>query len=152
MAYASWSVVFGEQPSAAKWNILGTNDASFNDGTGIDNDVITDTKLVYGKIYRRQGGSATDWSTQGTNNYSYDTTNVIIQTGIIAGSGAADVTVTFPQAFAQKPLVQATMNSAVNASGMAIVVSVTTTTCVLRSFSHDGNRYVDNIAWLAIGQ
>lgn len=30
MAYQSWSVVFGEQPSAAKWNILGTNDASFN--------------------------------------------------------------------------------------------------------------------------
>lgn len=30
MAYASWSVVFGEQPSAAKWNILGTNDADFN--------------------------------------------------------------------------------------------------------------------------
>lgn len=35
MAYTSWSVVYGEQPSAAKWNILGTNDASFNDGTGI---------------------------------------------------------------------------------------------------------------------
>lgn len=35
MAYASWSVVFGEQPSAAKWNILGTNDAAFNNGTGI---------------------------------------------------------------------------------------------------------------------
>lgn len=35
MAYASWSVVFGEQPTASKWNILGTNDASFNDGTGI---------------------------------------------------------------------------------------------------------------------
>lgn len=40
MAYASWSVVFGEQPSAAKWNILGTNDASFNDGTGIADDAI----------------------------------------------------------------------------------------------------------------
>lgn len=37
MAYASWSVVFGEQPTASKWNILGANDASFNDGTGIDN-------------------------------------------------------------------------------------------------------------------
>lgn len=36
MAYTSWSVVFGEQPSAAKWNILGTNDASFNDGTGLN--------------------------------------------------------------------------------------------------------------------
>lgn len=30
MAYQSWSVVFGEQPSAAKWNILGTNDAYFD--------------------------------------------------------------------------------------------------------------------------
>lgn len=30
MSYASWSVVFGEQPSAAKWNILGTNDAYFD--------------------------------------------------------------------------------------------------------------------------
>lgn len=37
MAYSSWSVSFGEQPSTAKWNILGTNDASFNNGTGIAN-------------------------------------------------------------------------------------------------------------------
>lgn len=36
-AYNSWSVVFGEQPSAAKWNILGANDAAFNNGTGIGN-------------------------------------------------------------------------------------------------------------------
>lgn len=35
MAYVAWSVVFGETPSASKWNILGTNDQSFNDGTGI---------------------------------------------------------------------------------------------------------------------
>lgn len=35
MAYAAWSVVFGEQPSAAKWNILGTNDAAFADGSGL---------------------------------------------------------------------------------------------------------------------
>ncbi len=35
MAYQAWSVIAGEQPTAAKWNILGTNDASFNDGTGI---------------------------------------------------------------------------------------------------------------------
>lgn len=30
MAYSAWSVAFGEQPSAAKWNILGTNDAYFD--------------------------------------------------------------------------------------------------------------------------
>lgn len=53
MAYASWSVVFGEQPSAAKWNILGTNDASFNDGTGIGNSAITPEKLLT--------GTGTDW-------------------------------------------------------------------------------------------
>lgn len=40
MAYQSWSVVFGEQPSASKWNILGTNDAGFNDGTAIADDAI----------------------------------------------------------------------------------------------------------------
>jgi len=45
MAYTAWSVVFGEQPSAAKWNILGENDASFNDGTGIADGAITGDKL-----------------------------------------------------------------------------------------------------------
>lgn len=34
MAYTAWSVVFGEQPTAAKWNELGENDAAFNDGSG----------------------------------------------------------------------------------------------------------------------
>lgn len=38
MAYSSWSVVFGEIPSAAKWNILGTNDAHFYSFLG-DNSV-----------------------------------------------------------------------------------------------------------------
>lgn len=50
MAYQSWSVVFGEQPSAAKWNILGTNDASFNDGTGIGTNAITTTKIANAQI------------------------------------------------------------------------------------------------------
>lgn len=34
MAYIATTFVFGEQPSAAKWNQLTGNDASFNDGTG----------------------------------------------------------------------------------------------------------------------
>lgn len=32
MAYTAWSVVYGEQPTAAKWNQLGANDAGFKDG------------------------------------------------------------------------------------------------------------------------
>lgn len=38
MAYASWSVVADEQPTTAKWNILGTNDAAFVDGSGMTLD------------------------------------------------------------------------------------------------------------------
>lgn len=48
MAYQTWSVIFGEQPSAAKWNILGTNDASFNDGTGIADGAIKPEHLLDG--------------------------------------------------------------------------------------------------------
>ena len=36
MAYQLFEVAFGEQPSATKWNYLGDNDASINDGTGIN--------------------------------------------------------------------------------------------------------------------
>lgn len=46
MAYTSWSVVFEEQPSVAKWNILGANDASFNDGTGIGDGAILSKHLA----------------------------------------------------------------------------------------------------------
>jgi hypothetical protein len=37
MSYAAWSVIAGEQPTTSKWNILGTNDSSFNDGSGLNN-------------------------------------------------------------------------------------------------------------------
>ncbi len=40
MGYTAWSVVFGEVPSATKWNLLGSNDDSFNDGTGVADDAL----------------------------------------------------------------------------------------------------------------
>lgn len=46
MAYVLWSVVFGEQPTAAKWNQLGQNDAGFKDGTNIDNLAILNRHLA----------------------------------------------------------------------------------------------------------
>lgn len=62
MGYASWSVVFGEQPSAAKWNILGTNDASFNDGTGIfglyKNLLATDSNPYKISVYRNAAANS----------------------------------------------------------------------------------------------
>lgn len=65
MAYAAWSVVFGEQPSASKWNILGTNDASFNDGTGIASSAITAVKLG-----AHTGAGSLDVSTTGDKSVS----------------------------------------------------------------------------------
>lgn len=70
MAYAAWSVTFGEQPSAAKWNILGTNDASFNDGTGIAASAITPEKLLT--------GTGTTWS---YTSYSPTPTNLTVGSG-----------------------------------------------------------------------
>lgn len=45
MAYTAWSVVYGEQPTAAKWNQLGANDAGFKDGSNIDAGAITYSKI-----------------------------------------------------------------------------------------------------------
>jgi hypothetical protein len=61
MAYAAFSVVFGEQPSAAKWNILGSNDASFNDGTGIANLATSTTSIS--NPYKFSAYRATAWTT-----------------------------------------------------------------------------------------
>lgn len=60
MAYTSWSVVFGEQPSAAKWNILGTNDSSFNDGTGIADGAATKSNIYCFRAYDSGGTTLTD--------------------------------------------------------------------------------------------
>lgn len=107
MAYASWSVVFGEQPSAAKWNILGTNDASFNDGSGIQ--PTTAITAASGALDLRGSGTngvALQLRTQNDNSDSITsatTTGVKIQTGWaqIEGNGtsAQSVAVTFPTAF-----------------------------------------------------
>lgn len=70
MAYSAWSVTFGEQPSAAKWNILGTNDASFNDGTGIAASAITPEKLLT--------GTGTSWT---YTSYSPTLTNLTVGNG-----------------------------------------------------------------------
>lgn len=91
MAYAAFSVVFGETPSAAKWNILGTNDAEFNS-----------------MIHHTAGGLTTlnDVRYQNENSLviaSSTQDNVLKQYGWgqITGDGTANIikTVTFPTEF-----------------------------------------------------
>lgn len=107
MAYASWSVVFGEQPSAAKWNILGTNDASFNDGTGIGSRVITNSKMQitwtsYVPTISVASGTAPTYTSTSTGKY-YQLDKVVhmqftVQNsaGGTAGSGAGTLRFSLP--------------------------------------------------------
>ena len=74
MGYVAWSVVFGEQPSASKWNILGQNDASFNDGSGIGDSAITPEKLY--------AGTGTDWA---WDSYTPTFANTTLGSGTVTG-------------------------------------------------------------------
>lgn len=38
--YASITFTAGEQPTTAKWNLIGSNDASFNTGTGFNDNIL----------------------------------------------------------------------------------------------------------------
>lgn len=69
MAYNAWSVVFGETPSASKWNILGANDAAFNDGSGLaftTNNVVPANALATSALFLGTAQSTTNMATTST--------------------------------------------------------------------------------------
>lgn len=128
--------MFGEQPSAAKWNILGTNDAAFAAG--------------YGTIRTRQGGSSTNWGTVGTTAYDYSASNTFFQAGAKAVSGAT--VVTFPTAFSQVPIVVATVFSTNVSNCYAVISAKSATTFTVNAVDAAGNSQAEDVVWIAIGQ
>lgn len=48
--YITWAVTAGEQPTTAYWNILGSNDASFNSGSGFNDGIILTRHLAAGSV------------------------------------------------------------------------------------------------------
>jgi len=70
MGYSAISFSAGEQPTTAKWNILGSNDASFNDGTGIGTNAISGASLSTSAI---KLGLAKVTSSQSTSSASFST-------------------------------------------------------------------------------
>lgn len=90
MAYQTWSVVFGEQPSASKWNILGTNDASFNDGSGIAQNAIGAHHLATNAVTL---GYAQATATQSIAvNTATDLTNLSVAVTVPAGGRRCRIT------------------------------------------------------------
>lgn len=71
--YAPWSVVADEQPTAAKWNILGSNDASFNNGNGLEDAVIVARHLGAGVV----SGEKIDWASLQNNIKSQQNTSAL---------------------------------------------------------------------------
>jgi hypothetical protein len=112
---------------------------------------IPDSSLLYGKMYRRQGGSATDFSVVGTTTYDTSASNIVIQDGSIAAN-ASPTTVTFPVAFSQPPIVQVTVTTAVGANCFAHLNSVSSSSFVVQVVDDSGaGNTAQNITWSAKG-
>lgn len=114
---------------------------------------VTAAKMVNGMIYRRQGGSATDWNTTGTTNYDYSATDVKIQVGSILPT-TADFAITYPIAYTNKPMVFLTTSSSttVNAFPRYKVSTVTTTQVLVTLVSDTGaTSTTESVNWMAIG-
>lgn len=111
-------------------------------------DAINDSKLTYGKVLSRRGGSATDWSVSGANNYDYSATNTVMVCGVSALT-AQSTALGFGYTFGQKPIVIATPNGSsgvFSAGWYTVSVSTTGFAFVAQNFN-----LATPIQWIAIG-
>jgi hypothetical protein len=118
----------------------------------INDDAVTDAKLIYGKLRTRVGGSATNWSTAGTTVYDYSATNVFEQTGTSSGNAGADVTITFGVAFNQVPNIIATVSTANTANCFVVISARTATQFAFRCIDSNGAQCSEEITWIAVGE
>lgn len=107
---------------------------------------LTDERVIASPFTGRQGGSATDWSIVGTTNYIMPP--VRIQAGV-ANAVSGTVTVTFPVAFSQPPVVILTPKTT-NAR-MAGASGISASAFTINLYSDSGGVASDNVNWIAIG-
>lgn len=102
------------------------------------------------QFYRRQGGSATDWSSAGTTTQT--PTSVRMQAGSVSVSytgGLGTATVTFPTAYSNTPLAFATANA--SSGTICAIQSVSSTQVVIYMSVPGGGSGSLPAFWLAIG-
>lgn len=115
---------------------------------------------VNGVISARKGGSGTNWAVAGSTDYDVSDVSTQLQCGVTGTDTGADTTVTFPNAYTQKPIVicstfggnsggdsSLTQNAFAEATG-----AVTTTTVTFRTMNTSASQSNQAVAWLSAGQ
>ncbi len=121
------------------------------------NDAVDDTKVGnrVPQLRRRQGGNASDWSVQGSTTYTPGAVRMqagVTQITFSVGQSANNVTVTFPEAFSNRPIV---LMSAERGSGSTAVLYALTQLASQVTFygirTDQASSETLEISWLAIG-
>jgi hypothetical protein len=98
------------------------------------------------QFWRRQGGSASDWSSIGTSTQT--PTTVRMQAGANQTSGGGTVAVTFPTAFSQPPII---FIQTVDGANVSRLSSITASGFTANTFTVAGGAVSSTFFWLAIG-
>lgn len=109
--------------------------------------------LVHGRVRRRQGGTSgsNDWSSPGTTDSDMSGTDIFEQVGAATSSAGGIVTVTFPVAYEQVPLVVGTILDNTT-FGTFQVQTISKTGFVFSIFDANGSRFAATAMWRAVGQ
>ncbi len=97
---------------------------------------------IVGLVSKRQGGSATVWSTNGTTDYTPGTAR--IQVGVIRADGGGTVTVTFGTAFSYAPVI-----TFAGVAGAGAIVPLLATVSATGFTANAGA--LQDVHWAAIG-
>lgn len=166
--YTAITFVANEQPTTAKWNLIGSNDSSFNLGTGLEDSTIINRHYAPASI---SGDKILSYGTKRQNDTSNTTeTAALVQTGwgvMAYSSSTVFETITFPTAFVGKPIVVATFggdnpsNGAYGTGGNSvegIVVgkahTITNTSFIMQLHKSPTGTFASGYAyyqWIAIG-
>ena len=113
---------------------------------------INSGQLKDGRVSNRQGGSSSNWATNGTSNYATGDVETIVQVGVIRTLSGADIGVTFPVAFSQPPVI-AFGAALVNGSSFMRMRSdsVSATGFAVSAVTASGSRAIDDCHWIAVG-
>lgn len=123
--------------------------------TGLVDDAVTSAKLVKGLINQRQGGTTgdNDWTTNGTSNTDTSAKNCFIQCGANNTGAGANVTTTFPVAFAKKPVVLVTSTQGSNGIWVQLDSAASATAFATTSWAATGTVAANiTFQWIAVGQ